>query len=176
MSSGEASETAEEFSGTGYTTRSLAEVQEDQANNPFAVGSTPSQRAAAVGQALMPFGTGFIAAAVRENARARVRTNRQDINSKVDSFSDKKFSQPPPGPDAYGGDGGDSQQQQGKLAATPKAIVIKKPIASVVSTKSTSPPASVSNAKLGTATPNRKITTRAPLSFSTGAFKTALGS
>ena len=80
-----------------------------------------------------------------------------------------------PGPDAYGGDGGDSQQQ-GKLAAAPKAIAIKKPIASVVSTKSTSPPASVSNAKLGTATPNRKITTRAPLSFSTGAFKTALGS
>ena len=83
-----------------------------------------------------------------------------------------------PGPDAFGDDGGsDAPKQQGKLAAASNATAAKKPIASVVSTKSTSPPASVSNAKLGTATPTRKLnTTRAPLSFSTGAFKTALGS
>ena len=102
-------------------------------------------------------------------ARAYSRANQ--VGGVPSNFGDK------PGPSAFGDDGGsDAPKQQGKLAAASNATAAKKPIASVVSTKSTSPPASVSNAKLGTATPNRKITTRAPLSFSTGAFKTALGS
>ena len=103
-------------------------------------------------------------------ARAYSRANQ--VGGVPSNFGDK------PGPSAFGDDGGsDAPKQQGKLAAASNATAAKKPIASVVSTKSTSPPASVSNAKLGTATPTRKLnTTRAPLSFSTGAFKTALGS
>ena len=102
-------------------------------------------------------------------ARAYSRANQ--VGGVPSNFGDK------PGPSAFGDDGGsDAPKQQGKLAAASNATAAKKPIASVVSTKSTSPPASVSNAKLGTATPTRKLnTTRAPLSFSTGAFKTALG-
>ena len=125
-------------------------------NNPLSRKATGAERAKSFAQLLIPGGS------IIGLGRA-IGATFTDPDAKA------------PGPDAYGGDGGDSQQQ-GKLAAAPKAIAIKKPIASVVSTKSTSPPASVSNAKLGTATPNRKITTRAPLSFSTGAFKTALGS
>ena len=131
----------------------------DIALNPRSKKSTSTEKALAAAQIGIPGGILF-AGLGRMLGMMGTKYNRENA----------------PGPDAYGGDGGDSQQQQGKLAAAPVAVAAKKPIASVVSTKSTSPPASVSNAKLGTATPNRKITTRAPLSFSTGAFKTALGS
>lgn len=102
-------------------------------------------------------------------ARAYSRANQ--VGGVPSNFGDK------PGPSAFGDDGGsDAPKQQGKLAAASNATAAKKPIASVIPTASTpSANANVTNAKLGTATPNRKITTRAPLSFSTGAFKTALG-
>ena len=57
------------------------------------------------------------------------------------------------------------RRKQAAVAST--ATAKKKPIASVV-------PASVTGAKLGTSTPKRAL--KPPLSFSTGAFKTALGS
>ena len=103
-------------------------------------------------------------------ARAYSRANQ--VGGVPSNFGDK------PGPSAFGDDGGsDAPKQQGKLAAASNATAAKKSIASVIPTASTpSANANVTNAKLGTATPNRKITTRAPLSFSTGAFKTALGS
>ena len=112
-------------------------------------------------------------------ARAYSRANQ--VGGVPSNFGDKA----PSGPDVFGsGDDGYSgitastPKQQGKLAAVP-AIVKKKPIASVVAENpnTNTAPSSVNNAKLGTATPTRKLnTTRAPLSFSTGAFKTALGS
>ena len=108
-------------------------------------------------------------------ARAYSRANR--VGGVPRNFEDKPDSNIAPDEGGYGASVA-TPKQQGKLAAVP-AMVKKKPIASVVAVNpnTNTAPSSVNNAKLGTATPTRKLnTTRVPLSFSTGAFKTALGS